>query len=138
MLIAHLTVLLTYLSRIYDQQYKTNGISENSFLLKNFLAKVNECFKELHQVREYAVLLNVSANHLSEAVKAQSGKPAIKHIHARTIMEARRLLFHTQNSSKEIAYELGFDDASYFNRFFKRETGATPDSYRMNIRKIYH
>ncbi|RYF45807.1 MAG: helix-turn-helix domain-containing protein, partial [Cytophagaceae bacterium] len=49
----------------------------------------------------------------------------------------RRLLFHTNNSLKEIAFELGFSDASYFNRFFKRETGMTPAEYRATIRKMY-
>ncbi len=68
----------------------------------------------------------------------QSGRPAIKHIHERLVLEARRLLFHTDNSLKEIGFDLGFSDASYFNRFFKRETGVTPAGYRSNIRKMYH
>ncbi|RYD96416.1 MAG: AraC family transcriptional regulator, partial [Sphingobacteriales bacterium] len=67
----------------------------------------------------------------------QSGKPAIKHIHDRLVLEARRLLFLTNDSLKEIAYGLGFSDASYFNRFFKRETGTTPADYRTAIRKMY-
>jgi len=75
---------------------------------------------------------------LSDVVKTQSGKPAIKHIHDRLVMEARRLLFHTDNSLKDISFDLGFSDASYFNRFFKRETGVTPASYRAKIRKMYH
>ena len=83
-------------------------------------------------------MLNISAGHLSELVKAQSGKPAIKHIHDRLVLEARRLLFHTSKSSKEIAYDLGFSDASYFNRFFKRETAITPNDYRNQIREMYH
>lgn len=77
------------------------------------------------------------AGHLSEVVKAQSGKPAIKHIHERLVLEARRLLFHTPESLKEIAFNLGFSEASYFTRFFKRETGLTPAEYRTSIRKMY-
>jgi len=69
-------------------------------------------------------------------VKTQSGKPAIKHIHERQLLEAKRLLFHANNSLKEIAFDLGFSDASYFNRFFKRETGVTPAEYRADIRKM--
>jgi AraC family transcriptional activator of pobA len=61
--------------------------------------------------------MNVSAGHFSDMVKIKSGKPAIKHIHERIVLEARRLLFHTNNSLKEIAFDLGFSDASYFNRF---------------------
>ncbi|MEX8548046.1 MAG: helix-turn-helix domain-containing protein [Mucilaginibacter sp.] len=138
MLTAYLSLLLTYLSRLYTEQFKENHASVDKLLLQKFHAKVNECFRELREVGGYASLLNISAGHLSEVVKIQSGKPAIKHIHERVVLEARRLLFHTQNPLKEIAFDLGFADASYFNRFFKRETGATPADYRANIRKMYH
>lgn len=138
MLTAYLTVLLTYLSRLYTEQFKDNDASADQLLLKNFQSKINECFREMREVGDYASLLHISAGHLSEVVKRQSGKPAIKHIHERMILEARRLLFHTHHSLKEIAFDLGFSEASYFNRFFKRETGLTPAEYRTNIRKMYH
>lgn len=138
MLTAYLTVLLTHLSRLYTEQFKENNTSVDKLLLKNFQEKINECFRELHEVGDYASLLHISAGHLSEVVKIQSGKPAIKHIHERLVMEAKRLLFHTHHSLKDIAFDLGFADASYFNRFFKREAGMTPAEYRTNIRKMYH
>lgn len=137
MLSAYLSLLLTYLSRLYTEQYKSKEASVEMLLVKKFQAKIEECFLELHEVSSYASLLNISAGHLSEVVKTQSGKPAIKHIHERQVLEARRLLFHTNNSLKEIAFNLGFTDASYFNRFFKRETGLTPAAYRANIREMY-
>ena len=137
MLTAYLTVLLTYLSRLYTEQYARNPSSTDTLLLKRYQAEINEHLRELHQVSEYASLLNVSAGYLSEVVKAQSGKSAITHIQERLVLEARRLLFHTQHSLKEIAFDLGFSDASYFNRFFKRETGVTPSNYRTTIRKMY-
>lgn len=138
MLTAYLTVLLTYLSRLYTEQYKDNIPSADKLLLKKFQLKINEGFRERHEVGDYASLMHISAGHLSEVVKTQSGKPAIKHIHERLVMEARRLILHTDHSLKEIAFDLGFADASYFNRFFKRETGTTPAEYRINIRKMYH
>ncbi|GAB4003769.1 hypothetical protein GCM10028808_00020 [Spirosoma migulaei] len=137
MLSAYLTVLLTYLSRLYTEQFTGNDTSVDTLLLKKFQAKINECFRELHEVSDYASMLHISAGHLSEVVKTQSGKPAIKHIHERLVLEARRLLFHTPHSLKEIAFDLGFSEASYFNRFFKRETGVTPADYRTTIRKMY-
>lgn len=137
MLIAYVSVLLTYLSRLYSEQHKATEISPERTLLKNFQAKVNESFQELHEVGDYAAMLHISAGHLSEVVKMQSGKPAIKHIHERLTLEARRLLFHTNHSLKEIAFALGFSDPSYFNRFFKRETGQTPSDYRTGTRKMY-
>lgn len=138
MLTAYLTVLLTYLSRLYTEQYTDKDASVDKLLLKKFQAKIDEHFLQLHEVSDYASMLHISAKHLSEVVKAQSGRPAIKHIHERQILESRRLLFHTNNSLKEIAFDLGFSDASYFNRFFKRETGITPAEYRNDIRKMYH
>ncbi|MCF0055941.1 helix-turn-helix domain-containing protein [Dyadobacter sp. CY356] len=138
MLTAYLTVLLTYLSRIYTAQYNDQEPSAEKLLLSKFQEKINEYFLECHEVGDYASMLNISAGHLSEVVKTQSGKPAIKHIHDRLVLEARRMLVHTDNSLKEITYYLGFSDASYFNRFFKRETGITPAEYRTTIREMYH
>lgn len=137
MLSAYLTVLLTYLSRLYTEQFTATGPSADTLLLKAYQAKVEECFRELHEVGAYAELLHLSAGHLSEVVKAQSGKPAIKHLHERLVLEAQRLLFYTPSSLKEIAFELGFSEPSYFNRFFKRETGTTPAEYRATVRKMY-
>lgn len=137
MLTAYLTVLLTHLSRLYTEQYESSQFSTDKLLLKNYQARIDQHFRDLHLVSEYASLLNVSAGYLSEVVKAQSGKPAITHIHERLVLEARRLLFHTQHPLKEIAFELGFSDASYFNRFFKRETDVTPTEYRASIREMY-
>lgn len=134
MLSGYLAILLTHLSRIYADDVPP----VDKTLLKSFQEKINKHFRELHEVGDYASLLHISAGHLSEVVKTQSGKPAIKHIHERLVMEARRLLFHTEHASKEIAFDLGFTDASYFNRFFKRETGITPAEYRASIRKMYH
>ena len=138
MLGAYFTLLVTYLSRLYMEQYRETTNSADKMLLRSFQAKINACFQELHEVGDYAALLNISAGHLSEVVKIQSGKPAIKHIHERLTLEAQRLLCHTNNALKEIAFDLGFTDASYFNRFFKRETGVTPAEYRANIREMYH
>ncbi len=137
MLSAYLMVLLTYLSRLYSKQFTGNAASTDTLLLRQFQAKVEEYFRQLHEVGAYASLLNLSAGHLSEVVKAQSGRPAIKHIHERLVLEARRLLFHTSHSLKEIAFDLGFSEASYFSRFFRRETGVTPVEYRASIRKMY-
>ncbi|MBO2011913.1 AraC family transcriptional regulator [Hymenobacter negativus] len=137
MLTAYLTVLLTYLSRLYMEQFTGDEPSADQRLLKTYQAKVEECFRELHEVGAYAALLHISAGHLSEVVKAQSGRPAIKHLHERLVLEAKRLLLYSALSLKELAFDLGFSDASYFNRFFKRETGTTPAEYRATIRKMY-
>ncbi|WP_345954207.1 helix-turn-helix transcriptional regulator [Mucilaginibacter sp. PAMB04168] len=138
MLLAYTKVLLIYLSRLYQQQISAVAPQPNRVLLKSYLSKIDEWYTQLHEVTAYADIMNISAGHLSEVVKEQSGKPAIVHIHERLIVEAKRLLFHTNQSIKEIAFALGFEDASYFNRFFKRLTDYTPVSYRTTIREMYH
>ncbi len=138
MLTAYLNVLLTYLSRLYTERFETDDTLADKVLTKQYQEKIDERFRQLHEVADYASILNISPGHLSDVVKIQSGKPAIKHIHDRLILESRRLLLHTDHPLKEIAFSLGFSDASYFNRFFKRETGETPARYRINIRKMYH
>lgn len=137
MLAAYLEVLLIYLSRLYTQQFTADATVPDTRLLKEYQARIGERFRELHEVGAYAALLNISAGHLSEVVKAQSGKPAIAHIQERLVLEARRLLFHTRQAVKEIAFDLGFEDASYFTRFFRRETGVTPSEYRASSREMY-
>jgi AraC family transcriptional activator of pobA len=138
MLLAYTKVLLIYLSRLYEQQFSTPASQPNRALLKSYLSKIDNWYTRLHDVAAYAGMLNISAGHLSELVKEQSGKPAIVHIHERLVLEAKRLLFHTEHSIKEIAYTLGFEEASYFNRFFKRLSGQTPVHYRNATREMYH
>jgi AraC family transcriptional activator of pobA len=137
LLSAYLTVLLTHLSRLYTEQYPGGEPSADQRLLRTYQARLDEHFRDLHEVSAYAELLHISPGHLSEVVKAQSGKSAIKHLHERLVLEAKRLLCYTPQSLKELAFDLGFSDASYFNRFFKRETGLTPAEYRASIRKMY-
>jgi AraC family transcriptional activator of pobA len=138
MLMAHTKVLLIYLSRLYTEQFTNAASSPGRKLLKTYLARIEQSYTEVHDVAAYAGMMNISAGHLSELVKEQSGKPAIVHIHERIVLEAKRLLFHTEQSVKEIAFALGFEDASYFSRFFKRLTDLTPAAYRSNIREMYH
>jgi len=138
MLLAYMQVLLIHLSRLYNEQFKAIEPATDKHLLNRYLAKINEAYKEVHEVSAYADMLNISAGHLSEVVKEQSGKSAITHIHERIVLEAKRLLFHTENSIKELSYQLGFEDASYFNRFFKRITDLTPLEYRNSTREKYH
>jgi len=137
MMTAYVQVLMIYLSRLYTEQYSSATETPDRLMLKKYLTKIEESYTQTHEVNAYADMLNISAGHLSEVVKDQSGKPAIAHIHERLILEAKRLLFHTEHSIKEIAFQLGFEDASYFNRFFKRLVKHTPVEYRTTIREMY-
>jgi AraC-like DNA-binding protein len=138
MLMSYMRVLMIYLSRLYADQFNNADAAPDRVLLKRYLNKIEDNYTQSHEVADYADMLNISPGHLSQVVKEQSGSSAITHIHDRLIMESKRLLFHTDHSIKEIAFRLGFEDASYFNRFFKRMVNDTPVAYRTTIRKMYH
>jgi AraC-like DNA-binding protein len=138
MLSAYLQVMLIHLSRLYTTQFSNNDASSNRALLKRFQALITENYNRVHDVAGYASMVNLSSGHFSELIKEQSGKTAIQHIHDRLLLEAKRMLFHTDTSVKEIAFTLGFEDASYFNRFFKKFMASTPVEYRTAIREMYH
>jgi AraC family transcriptional activator of pobA len=80
----------------------------------------------LKTAQEFADRLAVHVNHLNKAVKEITGKPTSAHITGRITDEAKALLQHTTWSVAEIAYCLGFAYPTYFNNFFKKQTGATP------------
>lgn len=79
---------------------------------------------------DYATQLSVHVNHLNRAVKTITGKTTSAHIADRITSEATALLKHTNWSINEIAYSLGYEYPSYFNNFFKKQTGVTPTSLR--------
>ena len=83
---------------------------------------------------QYAALLHLSAAYLNEAVKATTGMSVTACIQQEVITQAQRLLFYTNRSVKEIAFELGYDDPAYFTRLFTRITKSTPSAFR----KRYH
>jgi AraC family transcriptional activator of pobA len=87
----------------------------------------------LKTAQEFADRLAVHVNHLNKAVKEVTGKPTSAHITSRITDEAKALLQHTTWSVAEIAFSLGFAYPTYFNNFFKRQTGYPPLAYRKAV-----
>jgi len=85
---------------------------------------------KLRTAHDYAKQLSVHVNHLNRAVKEVTGKTTTEHLTERIISEAKALLKHTNWSVNEIAYSLGYEYPTYFNNFFKKQTGLTPNSLR--------
>jgi len=85
---------------------------------------------KLKTANDFAVNLSVHVNHLNSSVRKITGKTTTTHISERIINEAKALLLHTDWSVSEIAYSLGFEYPTYFNNFFKKQTGSTPLSVR--------
>jgi len=85
------------------------------------------------QVSQYADLLSLSTYQLNAITKAAVGKPASELINEQIVLEAKRYLLATPNQVKDIADHLGYEDISYFIRFFKKHTGFSPEAFRKNF-----
>ena len=107
-------------------------LETTNHLLHNFKQLLNKHFVEFHMVNDYADKLAVTPDYLNKTVKSITGKSAKEHIQSKLIIEAKRSLLFTSQSSKELAYALGFDESAHFNNFFKKKTGLTPTEFKTN------
>lgn len=106
-----------------------------SFVIKEaFSQLLKKNYKVWKQPAQYASELAVSAAHLNDTVKALTGIPVSVHIQQVSILEAKRLLYFTNNSVKEISYEVGYEEPVYFGKLFKKVTGCTPLEFRQQFR----
>jgi AraC-like DNA-binding protein len=86
------------------------------------------------KVSDYADMLNLSSYQLNAITKRTIGKTCSDVIDDYIILESKRYLLATSNQINQIAYQLGYEDVSYFIRFFKKHTGRTPDAFRNNLK----
>lgn len=100
--------------------------------LEEYLELLDNNITEQKQVSWYTGALNLSPYQLNEITKSTVGKTASELINDRIILEARRYLLATPNQVKDIAFHLGYEDVSYFIRFFKKHTGLSPELFRQN------
>ena len=101
---------------------------------QRFQQLVDERFAQWHQVAGYASQLGYSEKSLARAVAAAMGMTAKAFIAARINLEAKRLLVHTDMPVAAIAEKLGFEEATNFSKFFRREVGCTPAEFRRRQR----
>lgn len=104
-------------------------------LLYSFKQLLKSNFASMHMVSDYADKLAVTADYLNKTIKGITGKSAKDHIQSKLIIEAKRALLFSEISSKELAYELGYEESAHFNNFFKRMTGQTPTEFRISARQ---
>ena len=129
-----LKAFLINLERIHknnpDDKFEINNLYELQFL--KFKELVEENYKNGLSVKQYAEALNISTKTLGTITKSAVNKSPLKLISERMVLEAKRLLKFTTYQIGEVAYKIGFDDASYFVKFFKRNVGNSPKDYRKN------
>ncbi|ANI88145.1 AraC family transcriptional regulator [Arachidicoccus ginsenosidimutans] len=137
LLVSQLKILLIHLSRIKVEQQPdaaTNvADNEQPFILQNLKDAIENNFKTKHSAGDYADMLHISAKALARITKAHFNKTLTELISERIVIEAKRELYLTSKTVKEIAYELGYNDEYYFSRFFKTNADVSPQLYRETV-----
>lgn len=118
------------ISQYLDQSKRVEKLSRFEIITKAFNDILERDFIKAKRPTEYAEKLNISTPYLNECVKNTTGLSVSHHIQQRVILEAKRLLFYSSKSVKEIATELGYDDYPYFSRLFTKVAGMTALSFR--------
>lgn len=109
-----------------------NPYSQERF--EEFLALLEKYLATHKQVSQYTDLMSLSPYQLNEITKSSVGKTASELINEHIVLEAKRYLLATPNQVKDIADLLGYEDFSYFIRFFKKHTGYSPETFRHNFK----
>ncbi|HEX8016006.1 MAG TPA: helix-turn-helix domain-containing protein [Flavobacterium sp.] len=136
LLISYLKIFLITASRLKTEQLEEmNAIpdAKEPVILQNLKDAIELNFKTKHSAGNYADLLNISAKALAKLSKNYFNKTLTDLISERIIIEAKRELYMTNKTVKEIAYELGYDDEHYFSRFFKTNADVSPQIYRETV-----
>ncbi len=127
-----LATLLLHAHRSGGSDSTVGHITRPHVVVDKFKRLVNEQFKSSEAVASYANRIGVSPGQLTRLTKQVLGLTALEVINARLVFEAERELTYTDDSIKQIAAKLGFDDEAYFSRFFKKQTQQSPLAFRQS------
>ncbi|MBF4485378.1 MULTISPECIES: AraC family transcriptional regulator [unclassified Flavobacterium] len=126
-----LHLLLKLLQKEYLVQFPEHDSSTKpEKIIKGFTILIDDYFNKESSVNFYADKLNITPNYLNILSQKYLKIPASDVIKQRTILEAKRLLTSTDLSIKEIGYQLGFNDNTYFSKVFKKYAGKTPGDFK--------
>jgi len=137
LLISYLKILLISASRLKNNQQNrqpgTDIETEEPFILQNLKNYIEAHYKSKHSASDYAEMLSITPKALTKLTKTHFNKTLTDLISERIIIEAKRELYLTNKTIKEIAYELGYNDEYYFSRFFKKNADVSPQLYRTTV-----
>lgn len=136
LIVSNIELLLNYCDRFYDRQFysraKTNHdlVQQFESLLLDYFSQESLINQGLPDVKYFASRLHLSSDYLSDLLNRYTGKTTVEHIHLQLVDKAKSLLWGTEKSISEIAFDLGFEHPSHFTKVFKNKTGASPSAYR--------
>jgi AraC family transcriptional activator of pobA len=125
---ALLKVFLLKLIRIKEHVFTAQDVNQKR--VYEFMILLEGNYQQERNAEFYASALGISSKRLNQILKEKLDKTAMQLIHDRIILEAKRKIIHSENTLKEIAYDLGFSDRPYFSRFFKKQTGTAPEDFQ--------
>ncbi len=129
MLLVRLIIKITRLAK--KQYLATEVLVEEKFnVIRQYNLMVEVHYRKEHQVQFYAGLLHKSPKTISNIFSLYSKRTPLQVIQDRIVSEAKRLLYYTDKSVKEIADDLGFEDASHFSKYFKKCTSINPSELK--------
>ncbi|WP_229203516.1 AraC family transcriptional regulator [Dyadobacter jejuensis] len=129
---AILKVFLLKLIKVKEQEFTGHDIHQKR--VYEFLMLLESNYLQVRNTDFYAAKLGISSKRLNQILKDKLHKTGMELIHDRIVLEAKRMIIHSDQTIKEIAYELGFSDRPYFSRFFKKQTGQSPDAFQKQSR----
>ena len=123
------------LERLYEDGEEVLQNKNANYLKVEKLQKlIDENYKTEKQASDYADMMNMTTRHLSRICQDTLDKSTSDLISERIILEAKRLLIHNDISVSQVAEQLGYDDYSYFIRFFKKNVGMSPKEFHLEMR----
>jgi AraC family transcriptional regulator, transcriptional activator of pobA len=129
-----LRLLFVEIRRCLSNQSAPSSFHKYSSLTARFLRMLNARPYQLTKASEVARFLGVSRSWLNQLVRQETAKNLTDHLRGRLILESKRLLAHSDLNVSEIAYQLGFEDPSYFTRLFRQVEGLSPREFREEYR----
>jgi AraC family transcriptional activator of pobA len=130
---ALLKVFLLKLIQVKEHDFTSQDIHQKR--VYEFLMLLESNYQQVRNTDFYAGKLGISSKRLNQILKEKLDKTGMQLIHDRIILEAKRGIIHSEITIKEIAYELGFSDRPYFSRFFKKQTGQTPEEFQRQAKE---
>jgi len=132
---AILFVLLKQIQNLFSDKIVNQNSKHQIVIFKQFKILVNQNFNKNLALTDYPNQLNITAHHLNSTVQSVCNKTASDIIKESILLEAKQLLQFSDDTISEITYKLGFDDSSYFARYFKKHTSTSPLEFRkINLR----
>jgi len=134
-ILALLFVLLKQIQNLFSDKIINQNSKHQIVIFKQFKSLVEQNFNKNFALTDYANQLNITAHRLNSIIKTVCNKTASDIIKERILLEAKQLLQFSAYTISEITLKLGFEDSSYFARYFKKNTSTSPLEFRkINLR----